>query len=432
MKSFILYSMNISEQIKMLQMPLVIIGLGKSGQSALALLLKSGHQKNQVLTFDEKALSDLKSWSEIENLPVGTLLISPGVPLSSDKIQNLKKLGWAITSEINLAAAFLTDEIVIGITGSVGKSTVTSILGEGAKSTDSNAFIGGNLGTPFCEYAISLLENKPKAKYVILELSSYQLENCEKLKLNYSAITYLSANHLERYSSKNEYYLTKCSIGKITKDTCFVNSASTDLIAYKNEISSKVVLSEISNEKIKLVGKHNLENYCLAEAIAHKCGWSAASLAAMRNFSGLSHRLETVGQFKEILFINDSKATAMDSVLVATEACYELIAPNKKLFLLLGGKDKNLPWEQLKKLSTLKSLEVLYFGQCASIAKLKSELKGTIFQKMSEAVTDVFKNAKSGDVVLLSPGGTSLDEFKNFEERGNIFKDLIKNFYSEK
>jgi UDP-N-acetylmuramoylalanine--D-glutamate ligase len=106
---------------------------------------------------------------------------------------------------------------------------VTSILGAGAVTEDPNAFVGGNLGTPFCEYAISILEKKPKARYVILELSSYQLENCKDLKLNYSAITYLSANHLERYESLDQYYMTKCQIGRHTKNHCVLNSASEDL-----------------------------------------------------------------------------------------------------------------------------------------------------------------------------------------------------------
>ncbi len=432
MKSIILYSMNISELHKNLKTPIVIVGLGKSGRSAESFLLKLGYDKNQVLTFDEKMNSDIKNWADIERLSIGTLVVSPGVPLQSINIKKLVEQGWIVTSEINLASCVLKDEIVIGITGSVGKSTVTSILGAGAQLQDPNAFVGGNLGIPFCEYAISQIEKKIKAKYVILELSSYQLENSHDLKLKYSAITYLSANHLERYSTLHEYYMTKCQIGSMTEKFCIINCASIDLMKYQNEISAQVIVTQITDQKIALIGKHNIENYFVAETIAQKCGWSTEAIEAMKQFAGLPHRLEVVGNFDGITYINDSKATAMDSVLVAVSAALETVNAPNKLFLLLGGKDKNLPWQQLQILSVHKNIEIKFFGECANVAKNKSGLSGQIFLKMSEAINDVFKNVNSGGIVLLSPGGTSLDEFKNFEERGNIFKDLVKKNYSIK
>jgi UDP-N-acetylmuramoylalanine--D-glutamate ligase len=424
--------MNVLESLKKLNTPIVIVGLGKSGRSAENLLLKIGFLKKDVLTFDEKSEADLKSWNDFESLKKGTLVVSPGVPLMSENIGILKNLGWFVTSEINLASHILTSEIVIGITGSVGKSTVTSILGAGAINEDLNAFVGGNLGTAFCDYAISILDHKQKAKFVILELSSYQLENCNDLKLDYSAITYLSANHLERYSSLDEYYLIKCRIGKMTKNTCVLNSASVDLMSYQSKISVDTLITRIENQKIQLIGKHNLENYFVALAIAKKCGWSEKSIQAMQNFSGLAHRLETVGTFNQVLYINDSKATAMDSVLVAVQAALEKTTAKNHLYLFLGGKDKNLPWQDLHVLSEFKNIKFYFFGQCAGIAKLKSNLPGHIYPKMSDALNEIFKQTKSGDVVLLSPGGTSLDEFKNFEDRGNQFKDIIHKNYSVK
>lgn len=421
--------LNLKQKIKV---PVVVVGLGKSGLAAERFLITSGFLKTDVYTFDEKADSQLKSWEQIQNLAPGTLVISPGVPLQSANVQNLKRLGWEITSEINLACTVLTDEIVIGITGSVGKSTVTSILGAGAIAEDPSAFVGGNLGIPFCEYAISLLEKKPKARYVILELSSYQLENCNDLKLNYSAITYLSANHLERYISLDQYYLTKCHIGQMTTGVCVLNSASADLIKYKDQISCQTEETNIKNQKINLIGKHNLENYFVAATLAEKCGWNLKSFQAMQEFRGLAHRLETVGVYNGILFINDSKATAMDSVLVAVGAALEQTKNDSQLFLLLGGKDKNLPWEQLQVLVTHKNIQIIFFGQCGQIAHDKSQLHGTIFNKLSDGLSHIFQNARSSDVVLLSPGGTSLDEFKNFEERGNIFKQIVTEYYSTK
>ena len=430
MKSIILYSMNSLNSSQILKSPLVIVGLGKSGTSAKSFLIKLGYEK--IFTFDEKADCDLKTWNDVENLAPGTLVVSPGVPLKSIHILKLKKMGWGITSELNLACSVLTDEIVIGITGSVGKSTVTSILGAGAKIQDKNAFVGGNLGVPFCDYAISILDKKPKAKYIILELSSYQLENCDNLKLEYSAITYLSANHLERYSTLDEYYLTKCQIGAKTKAVCILNSASKDLMAYKKNIAGTLLVTEITTQKINLFGKHNLENYFVAESIAKKCTWSDQSFLAMQNFSGLEHRLETVGEFNCVTYINDSKATAMDSVLVAASAALDSLNHTGTLHLMLGGKDKNLPWEQLSELSKILNIQIYFFGACAEVAKSKSNLAGTIYLKMSDALNVIFDVVQDNDIVLLSPGGTSLDEFKNFEDRGDTFKSLVIKNYSTK
>jgi UDP-N-acetylmuramoylalanine--D-glutamate ligase len=145
----------------------------------------------------------------------------------------------------------------------------------------------------------------------------------------------------------------------------------------------------------------------------------------MTQYKGLAHRLEHVATLNGVTYINDSKATAMDSVLVASKGCLEGISGESKLLLLLGGKDKNLPWEQLSVLSSNEAVTPVFFGQCGQLAKAKSELTGEYFEHLGSAVHYAMKRAKSGDVVLLSPGGTSLDEFKNFEERGDFFKTLV-------
>lgn len=417
-----------------MQTSFVVIGIGKSGTAAKNLLLASGTPAASIHTFDEKNKdADFTQWDQLNALSVGTLVISPGVPLASDHITALKNKGWKITSEINLACAHLTDEILIGITGSVGKSTVTSLLGEALRADDANAFVGGNLGIPFAEYALQLITQKKKAKYIVIELSSYQLENCTDLKLDYSAITFLSSNHLERYPSADAYYMTKCEIGTKTKHLCILNESSKDLVQYKSRIPGKTELVSFqkSNEKTyleksQLIGEHNLDNLAVALKLAQHLQLSNKALEAMIQFKGLFHRLETVGTFNGSLFINDSKATAMDSVLVATQAALTKTEKTKKLYLLLGGKDKNLPWNELNALSQYSNIHFIFFGQCGEIAQLKSQLVGALYTKLGDAVKHVLKNIQPGDVVLLSPGGTSLDEFKNFEDRGNYFKDLIK------
>lgn len=420
--------------------PFVIVGIGKSGLAAKNLLLARGVAPGLVHTFDEKnTTADYKTWSDLDSLKIGTLVVSPGVPLATPGLVSLKNKGWSITSEINLACEHFTDEIIIGITGSVGKSTVTTLLGEALKNVDPHAFVGGNLGIPLAQYAIDLLSQKKKAKYLAVELSSYQLENAHALQLDYSIITFLSANHLERYPSVDAYYQTKCAIGQQTKNACVINESSKDLLDYKKYISCPVesINYQTSNEKVyleksQLIGEHNLDNLALALQIAKHLGLPEKAFQAMIDFKGLSHRLETVGIFNQILYINDSKATAMDSVLVATQAALTKTAEHRKLFLFLGGKDKNLPWDELNILKSFNNLEILFFGQCGELAQVKSALPGNYFAHLEEAINYALSAARPGDVVLLSPGGTSLDEFKNFEERGNFFKKIVGEYYSAK
>lgn len=225
--------MIISPWAKNLKTPIALVGLGKSGLSAARLLKALNYKDEDLITYDDKDPSAKYCRAEdIINAKPNTLIVSPGVPLKTPWIQKLIFNGAFLTSEISLATSVLTNEKLIGITGSVGKSTVTSILAEGAKVMDEHCFVGGNLGLPFCEYASGLLRGKKKAAWVVLELSSYQLENCKHLSLHFSAVTYLSANHLERYENLDQYYQTKMKITALTKNVCVFNKKSVDAVQY--------------------------------------------------------------------------------------------------------------------------------------------------------------------------------------------------------
>ncbi len=412
----------------------IVYGLGKSGQAAYNLLLKRNINKDFIFQYDDKIASS--NFETLLQKPAGVLVLSPGISIKSDGVQKLLSRGWKLTSEINLACEYLTTEKIIGITGSVGKSTVTSLLGAAASAIDPNVFVGGNLGIPFSQYALDLLAEKPKAQWVILELSSYQLENSERLKLDFSGITYLSANHLERYDSLDHYYQAKFQITKQTEKVCFVNGDSADVIKYLQQSSCPVEKTSAFDSKLQdslkkatLLGSHNRENVALVLSMIAYLQWPQASINNTLRFSGLSHRLESVGVFKNILFINDSKATAMESVVVATSAAEEKLKDSGKLFLLLGGRDKNLPWHELGKLKSSKSVEFIFFGECGTKAQEKSHLSGKIYPTLSIALDHTFKELKPNDILLLSPGGTSLDEFKNFEDRGDYFKSRVREYF---
>lgn len=434
--------LQMSEFIKNLKTPIAIVGMAKSGEAALNLLLSLGIPKQSILTFDIKLDSaDYKDPQQLmENGQPKTLVVSPGVPLTAQWIQDAKRGGVKITSELTLASSCLKGEKIIGVTGSVGKSTTVSILGAGLQSFSSSYFVGGNLGIPFAQYALDVVTNKrPQADWIVLELSSYQLENCEYLQLDYSAITYFTSNHLERYESLEHYYETKWMIQSITKNKMLLNTEGGDLVPYfeKTKPNGKVILVSVKDtglEKFKLneaqlIGQHNQDNLALAATIAIEAGWPYKAIDGMKAFQGLVHRLENVGTIKGIRFINDSKATAMDSVLIAATAAFDTLSEKGRLFLLLGGRDKNLPWQDLQPLKSLNGIEFIFFGECREIAQHKSLLPGPSFPTMKEALVFCFTQAKNDDTVLLSPGGTSLDEFKSFEDRGNYFKATIKKYF---
>lgn len=425
-----------TDWIKKLALPIAVIGLGKSGTSALKLLKAVGFADSDIITYDDKdpAAQIAKPESLAFKNPK-TLVVSPGVPLHLDWIKNLIANGAFVTSEISLAASIISSEKIIGVTGSVGKTTVVSILNAGARQQDPHCFVGGNIGTPFCEYALHILLGNPRASWIVLELSSFQLENCRGLKLNYSAVTFLSDNHLERYDSLEHYYNTKLAITTLTDSMCVFNQASLDCVVYSERSKCAYYLASASNDlsqserlKIKLIGAHNHDNFAVAHKLAKLADWSSASVEKMYHFSGLSHRLESVGTFGGVHFINDSKATAIDSVLVAVGGCLEKITTPKKLILMLGGKDKNLPWQNLSFLKTDQRIEFVFFGACGAHAQLTSKLPGPVFLNLSQALQYCLKTARIGDTILLSPGGTSLDEFKNFEERGDFFKKAAQAF----
>nr|BFD57941.1 UDP-N-acetylmuramoyl-L-alanine--D-glutamate ligase [Bdellovibrio sp. CKG001] len=429
------------EFIKNLKTPIAIVGMGKSGEAARRLLLLAGYAPESILTFDGKLESahfrDPQALMS-QGAP-RTLVVSPGVPLASPWIQEARTKGVAITSEISLACATLENERLIGITGSVGKSTTVSILGAGLHAFSKTGFVGGNLGTPFADYAADVLEKKrPRANWIILELSSYQLENCEGLELDYSAITYFTSNHLERYENLEHYYQTKWKILSLTKNVLLLNREGGDLVEYFNKNGSSQQIQVISRqdpslqalhlEQAELIGQHNQDNLALASSLALAAGWPVTAIAGMKAFKGLAHRLESVGTVKGVRFINDSKATAMDSVLIAVTAAHDTLQSAGKLWVLLGGRDKNLPWQDLKPLEALQNTEFVFFGECRQTAQAKSTLPGKSFVSMQDAMEFILSQVKPADTVLLSPGGTSLDAFKSFEDRGDVFKAIVRDF----
>lgn len=421
-----------------LKCPIGIVGMGKSGLAAVRLLKTLNFKSTDFATFDDsKGKAQFSDpYQFIQTIQPKTLIVSPGYPLEVPWLINARKQNVKIINELTLASHFLKNEKLIGVTGSLGKSTVAALLAEGASKVDQNFFIGGNFGTPFCDYISDLMAQKREpASWVVLELSSYHLENLENLSFDFSAITYLTENHLERYSSKEAYYNTKWNLLNLTQFNLFLNQNGGDLKEYAQKYSNeKIIFTNKNNfffenynlQESLLWGQHNQDNLAVAVHISHYCRWGADSISAMKKFRGLPHRLENLGTYKGIRFINDSKSTAIKSIVAALASTFPYVSANNQIHLLVGGKDKNLPWEDLSYLVTKPNVSIYFFGQCAPIAQLKSGIFGRKYNNLKEATLSAFSQSKQNDIILLSPGGASFDEFKSFEDRGTYFKNLVQ------
>lgn len=408
---------------------IAVIGLGRSGLSAMALLQKLG--ANRLTTLDESGEADYSDGkSLLTDFQPDVLVVSPGVPLSKDWIQEFSQKGGCLTSELNIASSCLDGEKVLGITGSMGKSTVCAALSFALEKEGKGVFLGGNFGVPLAQYCLDTLENRRgRAEFIVLELSSFQLENCVQLKLDYAGITALAPNHLERYSSCEDYYDTKWSIQNQSRGRILLNACNAELKAYvakKDDSSGFEWINENFEDDwldAKIVGTHNHENLGYSFGVLQRVGEFQNAKSDLQDFPGLSHRLENLGERKGRLFINDSKATNIDSVKAAIDSCANL---NRPIVLLLGGKDKGLPWEELLPFrSKLKS--ILAFGEMAQRLVNIFGKDCVSFPSLKSLMLAIALNSEAGDLVLLSPGGTSFDEFRSFEERGERFSEWVKN-----
>lgn len=451
---------------------IVIMGAARQGQALARFFTKRGAQVVLTDTREKEQLSE--ELAVLENLPVSLDLgghhpeildgadlvcVSGGVPLTIPFIQEalIQRIPLSNDSQIFLEECPC---MVAGITGSAGKSTTTALAGLMAKTTfemKSNrqkAWVGGNIGNPLIDYLDQIGEDD----LAIMELSSFQLE-LMKNSPQVAAVLNITPNHLDRHHSMDAYIDAKSHILWFQKadDIAILNrddeiswdlvrEIKGDLISFGlNKPDSRAngtfvdqdsVWLQIGREKLKIFpvewiqlrGKHNLYNVLAASAIA-----AAATLAlpaiqsAVEEFRGIPHRLETVRELNGVTWINDSIATAPERTIAALESISEPIV------LLLGGRDKDLPWDKLANIVRNKVERVIVFGEAAAIIneaigprKPGQYLKSVVTTKdLAEALKTAQIQAQAGEVVLLSPGGTSYDAFKDFEERGQFFRDWV-------
>jgi UDP-N-acetylmuramoylalanine--D-glutamate ligase len=438
---------------------ITIIGMSKTGKSTSVVLKNLGAE---VFIMDKKKREEIEDFSFFENLGVNIItgghkkdillnsyliVLSPGVPIDLPEIEEAKISGIPVMSEIELAYQINPDMYLIAITGTNGKTTTTTLIYEILKNSNKDVKIAGNIGIPLIE------EIQEKNKIIVTEISSFQLEGIEKFRPKISVFLNITPDHLERHKSFEEYLRIKKRIFENQKssDYAILNYDDEIVRNFKKEIipktiffSSKKELGEgvflkdnkilisISNKKyfvcevqdIKIRGEHNLQNALAAISASFLAGANIEKMSkTLKEFKGVEHRQEEVTEIKGILFINDSKGTNPDSTIKAVHSY------SSPIILIAGGKDKNVSFKKLAEEIGKKIKFLIVLGETAE--KIKNEFEKIGFSNikkvkdLKEAVKSSFEIAEKGDIVLFSPSCSSFDMFKNFEERGKIFKDEV-------
>ncbi len=443
----------------------LILGAGKSGVAAAAFL----HQRGaKVALHDRKAIDDWTPEARaLKDDGIGLLcgeipmwlldqieiaVVSPGVPTNSIPIRYLERAGAEVLGEVELAARFLKGNL-IAITGSNGKTTTTTLVGELLKDANYDVHIGGNIGTPL----VSFVDKTTDDSWIVAEISSFQLETTREFHPKIAAVLNVTPDHLDRYDSLTDYAAAKHRIfrAQTANDTAVLNSDDETarswikgLQARVGQFSSRTELDEgiflrganiilrtsegeqilASRDDVNLVGRHNLENVMAALGVGLAAGVKVETMReTLRRFRAVEHRLELVATDAAcgVRFYNDSKATNVDATLKALEAFADDAG---KIILIIGGRSKDAPYAPLAPLLKSRARAVVVIGEDA--ARIENELRDVALiqraKTMNDAVNYATQLAQHDDIVLLAPACSSFDMFDNYEARGRAFKEAVK------
>ncbi len=426
----------------------LILGFGISAISAYDYLLKKGYApefaNNKYLEKDININGD-----DLDRLFCGLsfIVVSPGISLDINLIKEAKIRKIKIVGEFELGASEIESKI-IAITGTNGKTTTTSLIYHLLKDYDKKSYIGGNIGLPVTKFSADTKSDD----VVVLECSSFQLETVYKFKAKIGIILNVTPDHLNRHKTMKKYFNCKLKITKNQDENDFLILNADSEFLMKNLPKTKAKILFFSTQKkvngcyikrgniyyniegreekliniknIKLVGEHNLSNV-LAACLAVKIITANNQLIkGVSSFCGVSHRLEFVTAINGVQFFNDSKATNIDSTLVACKSF------KNGVNLILGGSDKGYDFDKLFANLPKNIKNIAIFGQTkqkiAFSAKKYKYKNFKIFDTLSDATKYCFSVSNIGEVVLLSPACASFDCFSNFEERGNVFKKIVE------
>lgn len=384
-----------------------------------------------------------------DTLGADIVFVTPGAPRDIPAVVAAVEKGIPVSSEIELLFE-LCPAPIVGITGSSGKSTTTTLVGEILKEAGRRVYVGGNLGTPLIEK----VDEMTAEDWVVLELSSFQLEFMRRSP-HVAAILNITPNHLDRHPSMEHYAEAKRNLIRYqtASDWTVLGFANELTRAYGRECAGRRLyfgVDEVEGDgaffaedtlllrldgrtkpvidraEIQLRGRHNLENVAAAAAITAATGVAPAAMRpAIARFRGIEHRLEPVREIEGVQFVNDSIATAPERTLAALRSFDE------PLVVLAGGRDKHLPLGKLAEMLKVKAHTVVLFGEAADLLHRALNEAGAPppqvlrCANLEEAVPLAAAAARPGDVVILSPACTSYDQFRDFEERGREFKRLV-------
>lgn len=421
--------------------------------------LSDSHHANELASA-QASLTDTKVTWALGGHPLelldetDVLCLSGGVPLTLPIVQEAVKRGIPLSNDSQIFMEVVPCK-TIGITGSAGKTTTTTLVGEMAKLTHGKrVFVGGNIGDPLINY----VDEMQTDDLAIMELSSFQLDQMT-ISPNIAAVLNITPNHLDRHGTMEAYTNAKARIldFQSEKDVAVLGRDDVGAWNLRNRVQGTLFTFSLRDldeglngaylhdgllslrdeyayvplvlrEKVQLRGDHNMANVLAAFAIGHAAGFKLdAMLEAVDEFRGVPHRLEFVREWNGARWYNDSIATAPERSMAAVHAFDEPIV------LMLGGRDKNLPWGELAKLVCERVDHVVVFGEAGemiqkTVAGIGGE-RGVDVRRaksLKDAVTLAAEVASAGDVVLLSPGGTSFDEFKDFAERGEAFRKWVQ------
>jgi UDP-N-acetylmuramoylalanine--D-glutamate ligase len=440
----------------------LVVGLGKSGLAAALFLRRRGAQVTVSDVRSAEALAKeipalIEAGIMVETGGHGLLtfrrqdliVVSPGVPLDTPELAQVKSFGLTVIGELELAARFLKGKM-LAVTGSNGKTTTTTLLGEILTAAGLPTLVGGNIGVP----VVALLDSSTDETWSVLEVSSFQLETTQQFHPSIAVILNITPDHLDRHGSFENYCAVKERIfAQQTLEDCLVLNADNTpceeaalravakvywfsiehpvpqgawleqgYVVYrpaKNVPTEKVMLLS----GIPLKGEHNVENVLAAVVAARQIGVPADVISsAVEKFQAVEHRLEYVATRNGVEFYNDSKATNVDATAKAVAAF------SGGIHLILGGKDKNSDYTQLADLLRARVSAVYTIG--AAAAKIESHLRGVVSiyscETLDKAVAAAAAAARPGEVVVLAPACSSYDQFDNYEQRGTVFKQLVK------
>ncbi|MGC8795570.1 UDP-N-acetylmuramoyl-L-alanine--D-glutamate ligase [Thermodesulfovibrio sp.] len=466
-----------------------IIGAGKSGLAVAKLLLSLG----ATLTINDKKseeeilkdIEQLKQFECFERFKIiggghppeafedaEVVVVSPGVPLSTPSIVSAIYKGIPVIGEIELSWQILNlvnpEVKTVGITGSNGKSTTSTLVYEFLRKDGKRVCLAGNIGYPMADAVLKILNKQLDIEYLVLELSSFQLEGIKNFKPELATILNITRDHMDRYCQMKEYIEAKAKIfqNQTGDDYLVLNMDDKNTVAVieylrnvylkkgklpqifyfsrfqrvygaylkDNEVRfnpreeiPQSIFSEMENTVLpvstfKIKGVHNIENIMAAALLALCAGCRGESIKeVVKEFPGLPHRMEFVREINGVVYVNDSKGTNVDAVAKSLESFPD------NVILIAGGRDKDGDFSQLREIVKKKVKALVLIGEAKQkIADALGDLVPYYFENdMKSAVLKAKEIASEGDVVLLSPGCASFDMFRNFEHRGEVFKDIV-------